>query len=250
MRAIDFDNPVTSRGGPLTAEGPAIDIAVSERIGSQVQPLLQRVSARELRRRMWHMLPGFLPFLLWGVPHADPLSPLLRLIIVGITLMLGYLIYTRYHSIARKRDGETVRSSCVLGYAGSVIAATLLFPSAVEIAFAVLAVLAFGDGMATLFGKLLRGPTLPWNREKTWSGFLAFILFGLPTAALAYWVESHNPEAAQPAVTLGTALLCVSFAVIAAAVVESVRSRLNDNVRVGLVALACMVAAHSVIVGW
>jgi dolichol kinase len=251
MRTIDIDNPVATRAWPVAPESSLLEDSSGEQPAeSGTHPLLRRVSLRELRRRAWHMLPGLLPFVLWGFPHADPLSPTLRLIIVGICVGLAAIIYIQYHEIARQPDEERVRSSCVLGYAGSIVAAVLLFPSAAEIAFAVLAILAFGDGMATLFGKLLRSRSLPWNRDKTWSGFVAFILFALPTAALIYWGESHNPEAAEPGVSLGTAFLCVSFAVVASAIVESVRSRLNDNVRVGIVSLACMAAAHSVFVGW
>jgi dolichol kinase len=251
MRAIEFENSVSTAPGAAATEGPSTRIvSIKEQVGARVEPLLGRLSARELRRRAWHMLPGFLPFLLWGTPHADPLSPTLQLIIVGICVGLGVAIFARYRSISRRTDGETVRSSCVLGYAGSIVAAVLLFPSAPEIAFAVLAILAFGDGSATLFGHLVRSRPLPWNPRKSWSGFLAFIAVALPMAALMYWGETHNPEAATPGVSFGLALLCVAFPVLAAAIAESVPSRWNDNIRVGVVALASMAIAQTVFVGW
>jgi phytol kinase len=250
MRAIEFDKPVNRRRHSLTRARFPARTNVKESVDARLDAFSQRLTGRELHRRAWHVLPGVLPFLFWGVPHADPMSPLFQVIVVGLCLGLGWGIYARYHCIARRHDGECVRFSCVLGYAGSVIAATLLFPTAAEITFAVLMILAFGDGSATFFGKLLQGPTLPWNRQKTWSGLLAFLLFGLPTAALIYWGESNNPEAAQPGVTLSTAFLCVSFAVVAAAIAESLPTRLNDNIRVGGVSLVCLAAAHSAIVGW
>jgi phytol kinase len=250
MRAIDINRPVHSALEAEYAEGlPAREVAINP-VETRWGWLLTRLSASELRRRAWHMLPGLTPFVLWDLPHRDPFSPIMQLIIVGLCLGVGGAAYAKYHCISRDGDEECVRLSCVLGYAGSMVAATLLFPSAGEIAFALLAILAFGDGSATLVGKLLRGPSLPWNRRKTWSGFLAFILAALPTAALLYWGESNNPEAVQPGVTLDVAFLCVSFAVVGSAIAETVSMRLNDNIRVGVVSLACLALAHSAIVGW
>ncbi|MFQ5730714.1 MAG: hypothetical protein ACE5KM_02045, partial [Planctomycetaceae bacterium] len=110
-------------------------------------PWFGGLGTKELRRRVWHMVPGFLPMLLWPIPHADPLSPTLRWVIVGIVMALAVRIFVQYRRIARSED--TYRLTCVAGYAGCVIGSVLLFPSALEISFAVLAILAFGDGSAT-----------------------------------------------------------------------------------------------------
>src|SRR5437879_5808486 len=37
------------------------------------------------------------------------------------------------------------------------------------------AVFTAGDGLSALVGRLAGGPTLPWNRAKTWSGSAAFL---------------------------------------------------------------------------
>ena len=64
--------------------------------------------------------------------------------------------------------------------------------------------------MATLSGLALRGPRLPWNPKKTWSGLVAFVLFG--TAASAWvirWVQRAGTwtvggsDASGGALTLG-----------------------------------------------
>lgn len=210
----------------------------------------RRLDRVELRRRVWHMLPGLLPFLLWYFPHRDPISPTLRGIMIALAVGLGGMILVRFHRIAR--PGERDRLAAVAGYAGSVLAMLLLFPGEAELGLTVLAVLAFGDGSATLFGKLLGGPTLPWNRAKTWAGFLAFLAAGVPMASLVYWGETHfNPEALPPGgVPFTAALVCGASAVLAAAVVESLSSRINDNLRVGITAAVTLAVVHGSVVGW
>ena len=49
-----------------------------------------------------------------------------------------------------------------------------LFPR--DIATAAVMALTFGDPLACVTGSLLGGPTLPWNRNKTWMGTATFIL--------------------------------------------------------------------------
>ncbi|MGH7130100.1 MAG: hypothetical protein ACREIV_16125, partial [Planctomycetaceae bacterium] len=139
---------------------------------------------------------------------------------------------------------------CVAGYAGSVLATLLIFPAHAELGLAVLAVLAFGDGSATLGGMLIGGPRLPWNRAKTVSGLVSFLLVGGATASLVYWGEVYfNPESDTPPVTLGTALLCGFAAAGVSAVAESLPMRLNDNVRVGVTAAATVAVVHALVVG-
>src|SRR5690606_23933522 len=116
----------------------------------------------------------------------------------------------------------------VLGYAASVMAMLLAAPDLPQLGLSVLAVLAFGDGTATLVGKLVGGPRLPWNRDKTWSGLTAFLLAGTVTASLYYWGETwfntDNPQYRE--IPFSTALTCGAIMTFTAAVAESVRSRL------------------------
>lgn len=198
---------------------------------------------RELKRRFWHMAPGLLAFALHMVPHADPISGLMKLIIVGLCVAIAGRILWGFQQIQRLGEGAGI--TAVAGYALSVLVTALLFPRHLELGLAVLGILAFGDGSATLFGLMLRGPRLPWNTAKSWSGFLAFVAVGSLMTAWIYWGETHNLEAAEPSVTFGLALAFTMPAVIAAAISESVRSRLNDNVRVGVTAAVVLVLLHT-----
>lgn len=115
-----------------------------------------------------------------------------------------------------------------------------------------LAVNAFGDGFANLAGILIGGRPLPWNSRKTVAGTMAFVLAAIPMATLVYWGEGTVPRldlAAHP-VTWTSALLIASMATLPAALAESIRSRIDDNVRVGLTAAVTIVLAQTLIVGW
>lgn len=194
------------------------------------------LDAVEMRRRWWHISPGVLAVLLWFFPHRDPISPTLYGIFIAVAVALALHIFFRYRKIARQGDTSD-RLDAVAGYACSVLSMVLCFPADIELALVVLAVLAFGDGSATLVGKLVQGPRLPWNREKSWSGFLAFLVIGGTMASLMYWSETQNPEAIflKPVTTVQI-LMCGFLPALAGALVESIRSQINDNIRVGLAA--------------
>ena len=200
------------------------------------------ISARELRRRFWHMSPGLLPVILQAVPHADPVSSTLRWIFLGVATGIGLRILWGFRQI--QRADESGGLAAVAGYVLSVITLLLLFPRHLELAFALLAILAFGDGSATLFGLLIQGKKLPWNKAKSWSGLLAFITVGSLMAAWIYHGESLNQEAVDAPVTFATALMLVSPAVVAAALIESVDSQINDNIRVGIVGGLFLMVTH------
>jgi phytol kinase len=199
------------------------------------------LTANEWRRRATHMLPGLLPLLLWPIPHPDPLSWRMSLIITCLVLTLSGTVFTHYRRIERTHEiGQ--RIPAIVGYASSILLAFWLFPSDPEIGMAALAILAFGDGSAALGGMLIGGPTLPWNRDKTVAGMLCFIAVGLPMATLCYWGEATNTMA-QPhgiPITIPRAGLVITPIVLIGAFVESIRSPINDNIRVGLIVVSCL----------
>jgi dolichol kinase len=203
----------------------------------------QPLPYREWKRRFWHICPGLLAFGLLIVSHSDPISPTLRLIVVSCCIAIAAWILRGFRQI--QRQGEGAGLAAVGGYSLSVLLTVFLFPRHLELGLAVLAILAFGDGSATLMGLTIRGPRLWWNRAKSWSGFIGFIVIGSLMTSWIYWGETHNPEASDPAVSWRLALLLTFPAVIAAAIAESIRSRINDNIRVGVVAAVVLVLLHS-----
>ncbi len=112
-------------------------------------------------------------------------------------------------------------------YPISVLALVLFYGGSMQVVAATWAIMALGDGMASVIGEAVRGRALPWNREKTWPGFCAFIAAGTPGAyALARWVN--------PSVPATKALIISAVAALAGALVESLPIRLDDNLSVPL----------------
>ena len=231
-----------------TSTGEWRETRSGERVRIDIPPVARRrlelpgsISFPELKRRLWHMSPGLLPIASYIYPHKDPLSPTFQAIAFGVMVTITASLLWRYKSI--RRAGEQTELSAVFGYAWSTLLTLLLFPWHAELGMLVLAVLAFGDGMATTCGLLLRGPRLPWNPEKTWTGTFAFVGFGGSLSSLAYWAES------QPQASWSASLLCGFSAAMIAAVAESLPSRINDNIRVGIASAVTAVTVHAVVVG-
>jgi len=248
MAVVDVEPRPATNIRPLDVEARPPRSTTKGWLSGRLVSVPLRLGAKEMRRRIWHMTPGLLPMLLWPIPHSDPTSPTLLLISTGIAALAAGKIVLQYRRISR--DTSDTSFGCVAGYFGAVLGSLLMFRSAPEISFAVLAILAFGDGSATLGGKVLRGPPLPWNPEKTWNGLLSFVIAAVPMATLLFWRETHNSEALSAGVSFRTALFCCGTAAVAAAFAESLRSKVNDNIRVGLIAVAVLAVMKTWLIGW
>ncbi|REJ74679.1 MAG: hypothetical protein DWQ29_17270 [Planctomycetota bacterium] len=202
--------------------------------------LSARLGRSELRRRLLHMVPGLLPFVLWVYPHEYPWTDEtpIRVWVAGLAIILAFYGLRHFREIAR--SGEGSGDTSVLGYSFSVLGALAIAPDNPEITLIVLVILAFGDGSATLGGMLMKGPTLFWNRAKTWAGLISFWVVGTLFAAVVYWGE------VVPQISWETAFRHAGLIVICAAFAESLPLRMNDNLRVGI---ATLIASLAVIAG-
>jgi phytol kinase len=212
----------------------------------------ERLGARETKRRLLHATPGLLPFVLWATPHDPPSSVRFLSVITGLIVVLATVAYFQFGRVQRTAERRRDVMGAVFGYATVVLATMLLCAQHVEVAFATLAVLAFGDGSATLGGLLMRGRRLPWNPKKTIVGTLCFILVATPMAAIVYWGEAHDvcQAAGFPRVDFRMALLGALTAAVAAALVESLPVRTNDNLRVGTTAAVVFGLFQWLAIGW
>src|SRR5258706_1665714 len=121
------------------------------------------------------------------------------------------------------RDAGAKRDTGIVSYAAMVLVLIVLFRGRyLPIAAALWAMMAFGDPAAAIAGRLVGGPRLPWNPEKTWIGLLSDWAFAGAAAVLAFrFVAARALEPEAVAMLMGGAGL---FAFL-----ESVRSGLDDN---------------------
>ena len=124
----------------------------------------------------------------------------------------------------------------ILLYPLAVLALILLFPRRLDIVAAAWAILAFGDGSATLVGQSASFATfapnrdrLPWNAEKTFAGSVAFFVCAAAGGvALALWTR----PAVTPEPSIAFAIAAPIAAAFVAALVETIPIRLDDNISV------------------
>src|SRR3954471_21281978 len=132
----------------------------------------------------------------------------------------------------------------ILLYPLAVLLLVLLFPSPLHLVAAAWAILAFGDGFATLIGGATQSQHLPWNPDKTIAGTTAFIVCGgLGGVALALWARPGILPPAPPPLPpppLAFTILAPLAAAIAAGFVETIPVRLDDNISVPATAAAVL----------
>jgi uncharacterized protein (TIGR00297 family) len=134
--------------------------------------------------------------------------------------------------------GESTWTGIVL-YPISVLALILFYRHSLHVVGAVWAIMALGDGMASVVGERLRGPAVPWNHQKSWPGFLGFVFFGSAGAyVLTRWISPATPVEKAASIALASALV--------GALVETAPIRLDDNLTVPLVTGAFMFCAFLV----
>jgi uncharacterized protein (TIGR00297 family) len=137
-------------------------------------------------------------------------------------------------ALMRASETESLLRSGVWLYSFSILMLLVVFPQHLEVVAGAWGVLAFGDGFATLAGKGIGGPKLPWSAQKTWAGSTVFFGAGtLGGAAFGWWVASGTQS---PALSFRKMLLISGCAALACAIVESLSLKLNDNLSVPFLA--------------
>lgn len=219
-------------------------------------------TAGEFARKGVHVAMGGFAFLLrW-------LTPAQAMACAAAALAFNLFVLHRVTRGSLMRDHERGRgfSLGIVLYPAVVLAAIVAFRDRLEIAAGIWALLAFGDGMATVVGLVVGGPRLPWNRGKTWSGLAAFVFYGgFGAAVLIPWTQRARLDAAAADRVIdwiGTSFLrgqdsgagtwmafllagCAAAA-LAAAFAESLDIGVDDNVLVPLVGGATLAAAAAV----
>ena len=170
------------------------------------------------KRQAVHILLILLAFFLKYLTKLQAAGLLLLLLVIVLVLVPRLKIKHYFY-----RQHENHYSYGAVLYFLTLLILVLVFPlSVVATAWAVLAL---GDGTATLIGKNFKVNELPWNRKKSYFGTLSFIFFGaLGAFIMMQWLGIG-----------GDRVWSISFkTAIIAALVESLPWRINDNVSVAV----------------
>ncbi len=185
------------------------------------------LSTGELPRKSIHMAVGLGAFVVVFLGPAH--SALLAFALLLFNLLLWPRLGGR--GVWRETDSRRGVAIGIVLYPLVVLVLILIFWSDLEVVAAAWAILAFGDGMATIVGKSRGGARLPWNAGKSWAGSLAFWIFGTLGAAVALWWTLIHQER-----EIGFWFLVVAAAstALVAAFIESQPVDLDDNLSVPL----------------
>ena len=188
-------------------------------------------TTHETLRKSIHIAFGLLAFTLRWVPWR------IAAVIAAGAILGNWLLL---HRVVGKRVARDERGydAGILLYPLAVTALIVIFNWHLEIAAAGWAILAFGDGFATLAGRRSRSAPLPWNSAKSWNGLLAFLVAG----GIACFVVNR--------IFGCPSLVALSAAVVLSALVETLPLGINDNLTVPFTAAAvlAMLAIHPMVV--
>ena len=199
---------------------------------------------REILRKILHMAMGLFGLCLrWLSPWQAALCAL-------AALAHNLWIFPHYGMRKLERPKEKARGySGMIGYPAIVLVVIVLcwnpgsallvargagtWRHTMAVAAAAWAVLAFGDAAATLFGMALKGLRIHWNPDKTWAGWLGFVVVGSPLSALWFCLVAGIPLGEA---RWRTVLVTGFAAALLAGLVETLPGQVDDNLAVPLMA--------------
>jgi uncharacterized protein (TIGR00297 family) len=180
--------------------------------------------SNEFLRKSLHIVFGLGAFALKWIPWWAA-AAVAAAAILGNWLVLHRIVG---RSVARHERGF---DAGIVLYPIAVLVLIVVFRHNLHFAAIGWTTMAFGDGVATLAGKAMPIGRLPWNRAKSWGGFLSFIVAGIISGlAVVAWLGVGNWQ-------------LVVAAVLAGAIAESLALHIDDNIMVPAAAALAMVIA-------
>jgi len=183
--------------------------------GTEVTPLTRS----EVARKIVHVGFGLGAVLLRWLTTTQAAA------VAALAILFNLFVLPRVggKTIARTERGY---DTGIVLYPVAVLLLIVIFHRRPEIAAAVWILLAFGDGMATVGGRSIPSPRLPWNRDKSVAGSLCFLMAAVPAYLIAVFVGRE-----AWAVSISAAIV---IATLVCAIVESLPTRIDDNLTVPL----------------
>lgn len=189
-------------------------------------------TTNEVLRKSLHIAFGFVAFALKWIPWWAAAG------VAAVAVASNGLLLHRIVGRQVSRHERGYDAGIVL-YPVAVLLLIVVFRNHIAYAGIGWALLAFGDGVATLSGKALRIAPLPWNRDKSWGGFLGFLIAGGAMAyAVGAWLGFSDP-------------IVIMVAALAAAITESLPLGVDDNLTVPFAAsVALIIGGIQPVLSW
>ena len=150
--------------------------------------------------------------------------------VAAVAVIGNWLVLHRIVGAHVSRHERGYDAGIVL-YPFVVLLLILVFRNHVAYAGIVWAMLAFGDGFATLAGRAIRIAPLPWNQDKSWGGFIACFAAAFAAGwAVGWWLGEDN-------------VVAIAIAALAAAIAESLPLHVDDNITLPFAASVALVVA-------
>lgn len=195
----------------------------------------------ETLRKLLHMAVVGLAFLLRFLTPGQAL--LMAVAAVAMNVFILPPLAGRWVFRPDERRGASLGG--IVLYPVAVLVVILCLPHRLDLVAGAWGILAIGDGVATLVGRVVgrHGPSWPWNARKSLGGSLAFVVAGtLASIVLMHWTA---PAVVAPPTT--TFIVWASLtAAVAAMLVESIDLRVDDNLSVTFTAAAVLWCASLV----
>lgn len=184
--------------------------------------MAKTIKQKEDLRQVVHLLIGIAAVLVVQFVGYNSALLLMAAVFLGGLVLANFKLLGGKVKLVDKILTLVDREVSVPGQGAMYYAAGILllltFARPLNFALAIVLLHAAGDAFATIVGMRFKSK-LPWNREKTWHGLAAFIVFGL--GAASFFIPFH--QAILYAVVLG--------------VVESLPVKVDDNASVPVTAL-------------
>jgi len=181
-------------------------------------------TTNEILRKALHIGFGLFAFSLKWLPWWAAAG------VAAFAVLGNWLVLHRIVGTGVSRHERGYDPGIVL-YPAAVLVLIVVFRNHIAYAGIAWAMLAFGDGFATLAGRTLRIAPLPWNREKSWGGFLAFFIAGFGMGcAVGVWLGYRG-------------WIAIAITALAAAITESLPLHVDDNITVPCAASVALIIA-------